>query len=269
MSKRIVTLAVSLIIALLLPITVLATYPATTVNSATFYCDAVVINYTVGASGLPIGFHVFDGPSAVTANNLGSVVHGTTAGTFNMMIPVSPQQTAGTTLYIIADYNNGAPYYTPTGVTSGNCTGLANPEEIEINLAPPAYRLFGGQGARASIFIQSENNGANNPVLALYDVNEDSQGSILFYMSLNIAGIYEVPAGESSLLIYKNPDELIQLHLLASGEYQVNLGPDCEGKMHVLRFKWDGGEPYDVTYNTYFVGIFNRYAHSDSAIFPI
>lgn len=223
-----------------------------TLNSSTFYCDAVVVNF---ATFYSYELRVYDGPNPATDNLLGSV---TTVGDFGLtayteIIPLNPSATSGTTLYIFLF--DGAfditASFTGTGAKSGACSGQYFPAgQIP---APPAYRQFGGVGARAGVFIVDENNGANNPVLTIYDINENSQGTLLFYISLNALQEQYPADGGKTILIYRNSDEFLSFYRLASGELQINLGPDAEGKMHVIRFNWDGSLPTDVVYDTYFV----------------
>lgn len=246
--KRLFILSILSAILFLLPASVFATSPSGIINSADFYCDAVRINYSIAPNGSPIVFNIYNGANPNTATLLGSAFHGLANGTFNMTIDLGDViADEGTRFYIFVETSTGFPLPQIIGYgRSGDCAGY-------LGVVPTALNLFGGVGARATVLIQSENNGANNPVLVIYDVNEESEGSLLFYISLNnVINDYPADAGET-VLIFENESELIRFYRLASGELQINLGPDFEGKMHVVRFTWDGGDPYVISYTTYFV----------------
>lgn len=234
-----------------------ATFPAPTVNSARFNCDQVSINYSTNLGGGNLTFGIFDGSNPNTSTLLGTFNHGVADGTFSATISLSSEQPSGTTLYIFASVNGGD-YGNANGTTSGNCRIRDGDEPFPVPYVPP-YRQFGGEGARAGIFIITEENGSNNNRLTLYDINEEGEGNLLFFISINAVNA-EYEANGETQLIFQNVDELISFYRLADGLFQVNLGPDAEGKMHIMRFDWEGNDPFDVIYETYSIfdlSIFN------------
>lgn len=230
-------------------------------NSTIFYCDAVVVNFATYYSS---ELRVYDGPDPATDTLLGSL---TTIGDFGLtaytdIIILNKTVAEGTMLYLFLFTTGGfneTIYFSGAGAKSGNCAGLLYPPDDEtgtttrVRPTPPAYRQFGGEGARASVFLVDEENGSGNPILAIFDINEESQGTLLFYISITTLNeMYPADGGET-ILIYSNPDEFLEFYRLDTGELQINLGPDAEGKMHIISFNWDGSLPTDVVYETYFV----------------
>src|SRR5690606_2504286 len=82
---------------------------------------------------------------------------------------------------------------------------------------------------------------------AFYRVNEDATGTLIFYISaMQLAADYpDVPA-TPTLIFSEGP---YSFYKLPSGEFQVNAGPDAEGKTDVLIFT--GVPPADVRRDQY------------------
>lgn len=55
---------------------------------------------------------------------------------------------------------------------------------------------------------------------------------------------------ETNLLLAVSRNRLINLYKLSSGEYQINVGPDAEGKVYVTRFR--GCPARDVVESNFF-----------------
>lgn len=74
------------------------------------------------------------------------------------------------------------------------------------------------------------------------------EGSFGFYVpSADLTNL--PPNPEEPVLIGESPDGKAQLWWLPSNEFQFNIGPDWEGKMHTLRFSsFPGEDPVHETY---------------------
>lgn len=249
--KKLLGIFVFLMMFSLLPISKIHATAGGTLNSTEFYCDAVVVNL---ATYYNYDIRIYDGPDPNSDTLLGSITSvgdfGLTAYTDIIVLNTTVPENTMLYLFVFDGIYDITSYMLGAGAKSGNCSGLYFPPS-ETPPEAPVYRQFGGVGSRAAIFVVDEDNGSNNPVLTIYDVNENSQGTLLFYISLNALNT-QYPVGETQLL-YKNTTEYVWFYRMATGELQLNLGPDAEGKVHVIRFTWDGGLPTNVTYDTYFV----------------
>ena len=219
-------------------------------GSARFYCDAVRFSYEIG--GTPtIQFRITDALN----NPLSSVVNGTgnagyPAETYQVTIPLNSEQPDSTALKI--QYNTFGSWIdlAPFGLTacSGLLPGTSSSGDEDSSLPPPMYQPMGGEGARLSLFVFQDDNGSNNPVLAFYRIDEDSTGHLLFFIASS--GLTEYPdKPDENIEIFRSDDGKYAFHKLTSGEYQITVGPDNEGKVHVVIFT--GIPPENVRGHTY------------------
>ena len=119
------------------------------------------------------------------------------------------------------------------------------------------YSFFGGPGVHTRLFIVNEDNGANDPVLAFYHILDDSTGMLLYYVPASTLAQYP-DHPDHPILVHQSDDGKFAFYILPTGEYQVNVGPDTEGKIEALTFT--GIPPENVTLRS-----FNVY---DSSLLP-
>ncbi len=204
-------------------------------GSADFYCDAVVVSYDVVGVGGALYFQVTDSANDPVgpAENVPSA-----AGSYTEVLEVDPEQPEGTSLKVRFSFD-GVNYSDlfGNGIVTGDCSGEYSKGSGggRKKPPPPPYELMGWVGARARMFVVADANGPDNPALVIYRVNEAGVGSFLFYISKQELG--ELPENpDEPLVIYSSDDSKIVFYKLPTGEYQINVGPDAEGKTHVVGF---------------------------------
>lgn len=194
-----------------------------------FFCDRVEITYELTADLPNLRLQIYgaaDNPLSA------SVDVPWDAGQHSVTLDLDDEQPGGTQLFI--RYSLGGDFYNVLGDYVDQCVASEGDEGSEPGepLPEPPYRL-GGENARLKVYVV-EDNGPQNPVLAFYRVNEDATGNLIFYISAaQLAADYpDVP--EAPVLIFSQGP--YSFYKLPSGEFQVNAGPDAEGKVDVLIF---------------------------------
>lgn len=87
-----------------------------------------------------------------------------------------------------------------------------------------------------------------NPVLHIYCVDAEGNGSLDYILTQEVFD--KAPAGPAADTMVGETDVCrvpIKFYVLTTGEYQVNIGPDVEGKIDVIIFT--GLPPKKVHYN--------------------
>lgn len=127
-----------------------------------------------------------------------------------------------------------------TGSASGNSyTITVNPcEGVRV---PPDDRINWDMGdLNAVLYAREDNNG--DPVIEVYRVGANGQGEFLGFITEDDLAPYvdNPPDVNTEIKAIGN----VMLYALASGEFQVNIGPDGEGKVWSVIF--DGLPPEKV-----------------------
>ena len=87
----------------------------------------------------------------------------------------------------------------------------------------------------------------------IWSVEGDGQGKRA--IKLTAADLAKLPAEdeiEHYITVKSAKNDFITLYKLSSGQYQINVGPDSEGKVYVINFT--GCPASDVTESTFVVG---------------
>lgn len=93
-----------------------------------------------------------------------------------------------------------------------------------------------------AIYNATDDNG--EPVLHVYDINAEGEGTLALEITPDIIAPYiDNPPGENTALMTSENGQ-VTLYILDTGELQINSGPDAEGKIHVLIF--DGIPPTNI-----------------------
>ena len=151
---------------------------------------------------------------------------------YRVTISLNEEQPDGTEMTV--QFSTGGPFFDAGGDASGSCSLDDEDDDSEPGdpLPEPPYRL-GGQNARLKVYVVDDN-GPQNPVLAFYRVNEDATGTLIYYVSAaQLAADYPALPATPTLIFSDGP---YSFYKLPSGEFQVNAGPDAEGKVDVLTF---------------------------------
>ena len=222
-------------------------------NSATYYCDAVTFQYNANFGVFFMRVSNVDAgntPVSVVVSAIGDgAIH-------NVTIPLNTTVPEGTTLQI--QYGTGGvwsdAFQQTLGSARGDCTGLANPPEAEEEV--PGWRRYdiGDTGALLALFVIEENNGAGNPILAFYCVDTDGEGidgdgELAFYISAQGLAEEYPNNPEVNTLIAQDDACSFQFHKLTSGNFQVTVGPDNNGTVHVFIF--EGVPPGNIHRETF------------------
>lgn len=216
----------TLVVALMAGITSVSATFAVEVESD-FDCDRVRVEYELAGALPNLSFRIQDADGNILSDEVEAPSQ---IGEHRINIRLYQEQPEGTQLFV--RYAVGIGYFNAMGDYVGNCTLDDNDSEPGEPLPEPPYRL-GGENARLKVYVV-EDNGPQNPVLAFYRVNEDATGNLIFYVSAaQLAADYpDVP--ETPVLIFSQGP--YSFYKLPSGEFQVNAGPDAEGKVDVLIF---------------------------------
>ena len=216
------------------------------VSNVTAWCNAVRFTWATEFTSV-VWFRVVDGAGDVVGGPK-QVQTDYESDTGTLTIHLDAPQPEGTLLTL--QYNFGGVFWTPL-ITLQGCSGELGSSESASDGAeppPPMYQPMGGEGARLSLFIFDEDNGSNNPVLIFYRIDEESMGHLLFFIpSSSLAELPDNP--EEPITIFESEDGLYGFYKLPSGEYQINVGPDNEGKVHVVTFT--GVPPENVRGHTF------------------
>ena len=100
----------------------------------------------------------------------------------------------------------------------------------------------------ASVYVSTDDEG--NESLDIYGINDEGEGYLLFDITqADFAPFVDNPPAQNTEL--ESVDD-VTLYILTTGEYQLNIGPDEEGKVRVIVF--EGLPPtnvYSYDFNVY------------------
>ena len=109
---------------------------------------------------------------------------------------------------------------------------------------PPGDGRLGALGTNGAVYTDEDG-------IGVYGVDENGDGfEALFISAAELAALPDMPA--ENLLLAGDADGPFAIFKLTTGEYQVNIGPDAEGKVQVVIF--DGIPPttvYGYEFNVY------------------
>ncbi len=128
--------------------------------------------------------------------------------------------------FVAADFNG-------TSITvNGSYCDVETPIAVGAPVPSDGRLNFGIGDWQAVIYAED---GAGNAAIHIYGVNENSEGYIL--LAITAEQLEALPKNPSeNLLIAQVDDPAVAVYLLTTGEYQVNIGPDAEGKVDVFIF---------------------------------
>jgi hypothetical protein len=111
-----------------------------------------------------------------------------------------------------------------------NCPGGAGggADEEEAPPPPPSDGRLPGSGTEAVVYAEDDG-------IEIWAIDDNSQGTrVLFVSTEELASLPANP--EQNTLIAATDDGQFALYKLTTGEYQINIGPDAEGKIRVMIF---------------------------------
>lgn len=110
-----------------------------------------------------------------------------------------------------------------------------------VNAADDAgSRVCFGAGENNAALFKNETGGFD-----LYGINGDDEGVLLDSWTGEALAALDEETLTETLVLHENADYGITMYKLASGEFQVNAGPDGYGKTYVCTF--EGLSPSDTT----------------------
>ncbi len=116
----------------------------------------------------------------------------------------------------------------PTDTTSPSQVGPA----IDPSMIPPDDRLNYGKGdvSHGIVYARSDNG------ITIYGINPDSTGYLAVHVAPEDLPTCDPTPSENQLLA-SSADGKYTVWLLATCEFQVNMGPDAEGKVQVITWR--------------------------------
>ncbi len=116
---------------------------------------------------------------------------------------------------------------------SATTTSTSSGSAIDPSTIPPDDRLNYGRGDKSvGIGYARSNNG-----ITVYGINPDSTGYLAVHVAPENLPSCDMPPTENQLLA-SSGDGKYTIWLLTTCEYQINMGPDAEGKVFVMT--WQG-----------------------------
>jgi hypothetical protein len=229
-------------------------FAAANITSVSAGCGGVTVNFTVTTSSAgTFNLVVHDNTNAVVGTGGGGT---SGAGTFyfSRYIFISPTLIDATPITVSLSVNapnSGSDSAGPTPCTGGitppspgspatSSESQASPNVLNMN----DERINPAKGdITAVIYLMAEGG------IQVYAV--DSNGSGLLVISVTDSELASYPDNpDSNTRIANSDDGKITLYKLTSGEYQVNAGPDAEGKVISVIFT-GRGDVYMHEFNVY------------------
>lgn len=102
---------------------------------------------------------------------------------------------------------------------------------VSVTCVSPDGRVFTGFADNEAVLYPAPGGG-----LHLYGVNEDGEGFYVFSITEADVAPWEGNPPAVNTLIKSSPDGYYSLYILTTGELQLNIGPDAEGKVRVIIF---------------------------------
>jgi len=119
--------------------------------------------------------------------------------------------------------------------------------ECEEPFVPLDDRLL---GTAVDVAMYYDEDGVEG--LTFYEIDENSNGNLVFYLTPEELAEWDATEVTENTLIAQNADGTVAFYKLTTGEYQLNVGPDADGKVEVTIF--DGFPPtntYGYSFNVY------------------
>jgi hypothetical protein len=138
-------------------------------------------------------------------------------------------------VYIVPDLSGLAFDFTITCEPS-TLSPVSLGEEFASGITlPPGINTGGASALIVPISATGEEAGEDYVGLSFWGINDEGDGYPAFYVSKeSLDALPENP--ESNLEIARTDNGQIVFYKLTTGEYQVNIGPDSEGKVQVIIF---------------------------------
>jgi hypothetical protein len=188
--------------------------------------EGVDIDYTISVSGLPdvVGNIVLPPSTGTDTYTL----------TFTIPFPLSPDtdisasisalgMTTSVSVADVAAFVCGEGYTAPP-------TSSPNPLEPDVIVPPePTDGRLDISSVHGVVYYDGDG------VFSVYTLDENSNGVLAIqFTEAEKDALPDFPA--VNMLIEQNADKTVSLYKLTTGEYQLNLGPDFEGKVRVFIF---------------------------------
>ncbi len=216
-------------------------------NSGTIYVNALLdsaIGSVVNNYGTIIVNALFDNDGTMNNRGLYDNRNGGTEneGTFNNIHPgeyLGDPPVAGA---VAGDFNQiggGSSSTSPTSTTTGSSSII-----LPTSITSPDDRLNFGHGdtSHGIVYSRSDNG------ITVYGINGSSEGYLGVHLPLDAMPDCDPPPAENQLLA-SSEDGKYNIYLLTTCEYQINIGPDAEGKVQVVIFE---GVPADMSSVKYY-----------------
>lgn len=222
----------------LIKVTVPTNYPPTCSGDVDVTFDyasngTVSFNYSITVMGLTV-------PGNVTLPSTnGAVVRATR--TFTIPAPVP----AGTTLDVSVDGYGDVGYTTQLdsadiqwlcdqGYTAPSSAPAPSVSAPPVQVAPPTPPPDGRLNIQSADVVLYPNGSSG---LDVYGVNADGSGFLVFSVSgAELAALPDCPATNTLIAANDPANPTIALYKLTSCQYQLNVGPDQDGKVYVYIF---------------------------------
>jgi hypothetical protein len=107
--------------------------------------------------------------------------------------------------------------------------------DTALNVPPPDDRINWRSGDDSAV-VYVRNDAEGNPILEIYCIDENSEGHLALLITESDVSAIATPP-ESNQLVAESNDCALSFYVLTSGEYQINIGPDSEGKIVALIFE--------------------------------
>jgi hypothetical protein len=114
-----------------------------------------------------------------------------------------------------------------------SCEPEATPESTPAPTATPAPPAgFSLNDTDLGVVLFNETDEDGQPVLEIYDlINDGTEGNYLFTITQDDLAPFLAELPEENTLL--RSEGHVSVYLLTTGEIQLNIGPDSEGKIHV------------------------------------
>ena len=209
---------------------------AANITSLSPGCTGVTVNFTVTTTGAgSFNIIVRDNTNTVVGTLFGGTSGAGTFG-FSRFIFINPTLIDGTPLTVsvtVSPPNSGADSRGPIACTGGIIPPSPSaPSEAEFVSAPIINdgRINPGKGDMNAVIYETEQGG-----IEVYDVGDSGTGFLVISVTDEALAGYPEKPGENTL-ISSSADGKTALYKLTTGEYQVNTGPDGEGKVTNIIF---------------------------------
>lgn len=211
---------------ILLTILALVVSACGSIDTVETYCDSLTVHYTITSPPVNYSFAAYLADGTKVSDD----VSGTANASGTQTIPLHREYPAGTLLYV-AGTGNGIPRRTPDAACQNTETGANEGGEIIVTWFEPGDDRINRQAyASAAVYCDTDNSR-----VAIYGIDADGVGFPAIFVPY--ADLPDTPSGQDGHRLISQ-FENVSFYRLTTGEYQVNAGPDSEGKSYVAI--WDG-----------------------------